>query len=110
MMRRAVALAPNDPALRQSYAEVLSWSGDRSAAIAQYDTLLAAHPDADLLMARGRMYGWSGNLAMAERDVGASAELKPTAETFAMLGDLSLARRTRASTRGICAGAGAQSR
>ena len=42
MMRRAVALAPSDPALRQSYAEVLSWSGDRAAAIAQYDTLLAA--------------------------------------------------------------------
>ena len=99
MMRRAVRLAPSDAALRQSYAEVLSWSGDRSAAIAQYDTLLAAHADADLLMARGRMYGWSGNMAMAERDVAASTELKPTAESFAMLGDLYRWRGERVQAR-----------
>jgi len=99
ILRRAVALAPSDPALRQTYAEVLSWSGDRAAAIAQYDTLLAAHADADLLMARGRMYGWSGNLPMAERDVGASAELKPTAESFAMLGDLYRWRGERVQAR-----------
>ena len=99
ILRRAVALAPSDPALRQTYAEVLSWSGDRAAAIAQYDTLLAAHADADLLMARGRMYGWSGNLPMAERDVGASTELKPTAESFAMLGDLYRWRGERVQAR-----------
>jgi tetratricopeptide (TPR) repeat protein len=99
LMRRAVAIAPNDPALRQSYAEVLSWSGDRAAAIAQYDTLLAEHPDADLLMARGRMYGWSGNLAMAEKDVAAATALKPSAENFAMLGDLYRWRGDRVQAR-----------
>ena len=99
MMRRAVALAPNDPALRQSYAEVLSWSGDRSGAIAQYDTLIDAHADADLLMARGRLHGWSGNLGLAERDVAASTALKPSAESFAMLGDLYRWRGARLQAR-----------
>jgi tetratricopeptide (TPR) repeat protein len=99
MYARAVALAPSDRPQRQSYAEVLSWSGDRPAAIAQYDTLLAEHADADLLMARGRMYGWSGNLPMAERDVAASAALKPSAENFAMLGDLYRWRGERVQSR-----------
>jgi Flp pilus assembly protein TadD len=96
MMRRAVALAPSDPALRSRMRGV-SWSGDRSAA-SRSDTLLAARPML-LLMARGRMYGWSGNMAMAERDVAAATELKPTAESFAMLGDLYRWRGERVQAR-----------
>ena len=45
------------------------------------------------------LYGWSGNLPMAERDVAASAELKPTAESFAMLGDLYRWRGERVQAR-----------
>jgi tetratricopeptide (TPR) repeat protein len=99
LLRRALSLAPNDPAARQSYADALSWSGDRAAAIAQYDTLLAAHPDADLLMVRGRLYAWSGNNALAARDVAASAALHPTAVAFATLGDLYRWRGDRVQAR-----------
>jgi tetratricopeptide (TPR) repeat protein len=88
LLRHAVALAPNDTTLRQSYAEALAWSGDRASAIAQYDTLLAGAPDPDLLMARGRLYAFSGDNVAAERDLSAAIAKRPTPEAWVMLGDL----------------------
>ena len=98
LLARAVALAPLDLTLRRSYAEVLAWSGDRAGAIAQYDALLAGTNDADLMLARGRLYAWTGNSAAAERDLCMSAALAPTPEAWVMLGDLYRWRgdRTRA--------------
>jgi tetratricopeptide (TPR) repeat protein len=89
LLRHAVALAPNDTSLRQSYAEALAWSGDRAAAVAQYDTLLlAAASNPDLLIARGRLYAMSGDNAAAERDLSAAIAKRPTPEAWVMLGDM----------------------
>jgi tetratricopeptide (TPR) repeat protein len=89
LLHHAVGLAPHDSALRQSYAEALAWSGDRASAVAQYDTLLAASPgDPDLLIARGRLYAFSGDNVAAERDLSAAIAKRPTPEAWVMLGDL----------------------
>ena len=89
LLRQAVVLAPNDTSLRQSYAEALAWSGDRAAAVAQYDTLLAASgPNPDLLLARGRLYAFSGDNVAAERDLSAALAQRPSPEGWVMLGDL----------------------
>lgn len=89
LLRHAVALAPDDAKLRQSYAEALAWSGDRASAVAQYDTLLIANgSDPDLLIARGRLYAFSGDNAAAERDLSAAIGQRPTPEAWVMLGDL----------------------
>jgi len=89
LLRHAVTMAPNDTSLRQSYAEALAWSGDRAAAVAQYDTLLAASPsDPDLLVARGRLYAFSGDNAAAVRDLSAAIAKRPTPESWVMLGDV----------------------
>jgi len=88
LLRHAVALAPNDTSLRQSYAEALAWSGDRASAVAQYDTLLAAGSNPDLLIARGRLYALSGDNAAAERDLSAAIAKRPTPEAWVMLGDM----------------------
>lgn len=89
LLRRAVALAPADTGIRQSYAEALAWSGDRASAVAQYDTLLAASgSDPDLLIARARLYAVSGDNAAAERDLSEAIAKRPTPEAWVMLGDL----------------------
>jgi len=89
LLRRAVALAPADTGIRQSYAEALAWSGDRASAVAQYDTLLAASgSDPDLLIARARLYAVSGDNAAAERDLSDAIAKRPTPEAWVMLGDL----------------------
>jgi len=89
LLRHAVALSPDDAKLRQSYAEALAWSGDRGAAVAQYDTLLSvADGDPDLLMARGRLYAFSGDNVAAERDLSAAIAKRPSPEAWVMLGDL----------------------
>jgi tetratricopeptide (TPR) repeat protein len=99
LFARAVALSPLDMELRRSYADALAWSGDRTAAIAQYDALLAGTNDPDLLLARGRLYAWSGNSEAAERDLCLSAALAPTPEAWVMLGDLYRWRGTRSRAR-----------
>jgi Flp pilus assembly protein TadD len=88
LLRHAVALAPNDTSLRQSYAEALAWSGDRASAVAQYDSLLGAGSNPDLLIARGRLNALSGDNVAAERDVSAAIAKRPTPEAWVMLGDM----------------------
>lgn len=88
LLGRAVAMLPRDYSIRRSYAEALAWSGDRGGAIAQYDTLIATGATADLLIARGRLHEWSGNGALAERDLAAAAWLEPSAHSWSALGDL----------------------
>jgi tetratricopeptide (TPR) repeat protein len=61
-LRHAVALDPDNLALRRRYMEALAWSGNRSAAAAELDRLLAlAPPSADLLQLRGDLHRWRGD-------------------------------------------------
>jgi len=99
LLARAVTLSSGDVSLRRSYAQALAWSGDRTGAIAQYDTLIAEHSDPDLLLARGQLYAWSGNSALAQRDLTASDSLRPTADAWVMLGDLHRWRGEHAAAR-----------
>jgi len=88
LLGRAVALAPSDTSARREYARALAWSGDRAGAIEQLGVLIRAHPDADDLLMRGRLYLWSGDDIRAEPDLVASARMAPRAETLVLLGDL----------------------
>jgi tetratricopeptide (TPR) repeat protein len=99
LLGRAVALAPHDAAARGSYADALAWAGDRQSAIAQYDTLLMAGPNAALLVARARLYAWTGNSAAAERDLVAANAVHEDATTWVMLGDLYRWRNDRVEAR-----------
>lgn len=88
LLGRAVALAPNDASLRQSYAEALAWAGDRKTATKQYDTLLTTRPTPELLIARGQLYELLGDGDAAERDLTQAAIMRPSPEAWVMLGDL----------------------
>lgn len=88
LLGRAVAMAPADRSLRERWAEALAWSGDRPGAIREYGVLIAARDDAKLRLARGRLLVWEGSLRAGEADLERSAELAPTYEAFALLGDL----------------------
>jgi Flp pilus assembly protein TadD len=88
LLRRAVSMSPGDVTIRRSYAEALAWSGDRGAAIVQYDTLLMTGAKADLLLARGRLHEWNGEGTLAERDLAAAAWLQPSPASWSALGDL----------------------
>ncbi len=99
LLRGAVAAAPGDARVRADYADALAWSGDRQGAIAQYDTLLTAKPDADFLIARGRLYALSGNNAVAQRDLSSANALRESAGTWVMIGDLYRWRGDRVRAR-----------
>jgi tetratricopeptide (TPR) repeat protein len=88
LLGRAVALAPSDRSLRERWAEALAWSGDRPGAIREYGVLIAGRDDATLRLARGRLLVWDGSLRAGEADLERSAELAPSYEAFALLGDL----------------------
>lgn len=61
-------LEPVDLDITVAHARVLSWAGQHPAAIALYDSVLAAAPDrADALAGRARTVAWSGDLERAER-------------------------------------------
>jgi len=107
LLKRAVALAPRDAAVRASYAQGLSWAGDRQGAIAQYDTLLMAGPNARFLVARARLYAWTGNGSAAERDLAGANAIQEEPGTWVMLGDLYRWRNDRVDARDAYARANA---
>ena len=88
LLARAIALAPDDFALRERYAQALAWSGDRTAAIAQYSRLLAGGDAARLRLARGQLRLIEGDEAGAIADLRRASELEPSYDAFASLGDL----------------------
>lgn len=101
LLGRAVALAPADRSLRERFAEALAWSGDRPGAIREYGVLIAARDDAKLRLARGRLLVWEGSLRAGEADLERSAELAPSYEAFALLGDLLRWRGDYAAARSM---------
>ena len=88
LYRRAVARAPSDTALRHDYARVLWSSRDRTAALAQYDTLLLLSPSPAWLVERARLRIAIRDRAGAERDLASAIAMRPTAEAYLVRGEL----------------------
>ena len=88
LLARAIALAPDDGALRERYAQALAWSGNRRAATAEYSRLLADGDDARLRLARGQLRLIDGDESGAVADFRRASELDPSYDAFATLGDL----------------------
>ena len=99
LLGRAVALTPDDHALRERHAQALAWSGARHAAIAEYSRLLARGEDASLLLERGELYLLVGDESSALADLERSARLMPSYDAYAAIGDLYRWRGDHARSR-----------
>ena len=88
LYRRAIARAPSDTALRHDYARSLWSAGDRSASLAQYDTLLLRFPSPSWLVERARLRVAMRDHDGAERDLAAAIAMRPTAEAHFVRGEL----------------------
>lgn len=68
----------------------LATGGHKKLAIARYTALLAEHPgNGDLLLARGRTYGWDGQYGAAESDLRTVVQQHPDyADAWSALGDM----------------------
>ncbi len=85
---RASALAPDDIALREQYAQSLAWAGDRRRSIDEYSRLIAARDDAQRRLARGLLYLYLGEESAALADLERSAQMRPTYDALAAVGDV----------------------
>jgi tetratricopeptide (TPR) repeat protein len=88
LLRRSLARAPRDTAVRHAMAGVLARAHYVADAHAQYDTLIAWHPSAPLLLERARLNASQRDLVAAEADVRASLLTRPGADAYVLLGDL----------------------
>lgn len=88
LLGRALDLAPRNDSLRLDYARALAWAGDSQRAIEQYSVLIARHPTAALLLARGELYVWRGENGRGAADLRQSVAMMPSYEAFALLGDV----------------------
>ena len=88
LLGRALALAPNDAAMRERYAQALAWAGERRAAITEYTRLLAMRDDAALRLARGQLHLLVGDESSALSDFERSVALAPSFDALAAIGDL----------------------
>ncbi|MFN2564516.1 MAG: tetratricopeptide repeat protein [Gemmatimonadaceae bacterium] len=88
LYRRAVARAPSNVQLRQSYARTLAANRQYAAAIEQYDLLVASTSDVALLTERGEVQLRRGDTEAAERDLLASIARRPTRDAYLLLGDM----------------------
>jgi hypothetical protein len=84
----ALALAPNDTALRHGVAGILADAHRYAEARAQYDTLLMATPSGPLFLERAQLRLASGDRAGAESDLWASVHAAPSSSAYLLLGDL----------------------
>ena len=84
----ALALVPNDSALRHTIAGMLADAHRYAEAVAQYDTLIARSPSASLLRERAEVRSASGDRSGAESDLWASIAAQPSNAAYLMLGDL----------------------
>jgi tetratricopeptide (TPR) repeat protein len=88
LYRRAIARAPLDTALRHDYARTLWLSGDRSASLGQYDTLLLRFPSPAWLIERAKLRVAMRDHDGAERDLASAVAMCPTAEAYFVRGEL----------------------
>jgi tetratricopeptide (TPR) repeat protein len=88
LYRRAIARAPLDTALRHDYARTLWLSGDRSASLAQYDTLLLRFPSPAWLIERAKLRVAMRDHDGAERDLASAVAMCPTADAYFVRGEL----------------------
>jgi Flp pilus assembly protein TadD len=66
-LARARAADPDDPEIRLVQARVMAWDKQYAAAILQYDSLLAQHPQLhEAALGRARTLAWSGRLGDAK--------------------------------------------
>lgn len=84
----ALALAPNDTALRHTIAGMLADAHRYAEALAQYDTLTAAGPSGPLLLERAQVELAAGDRERAESDLQASINARPSSGAYLLLGDL----------------------
>ena len=75
---QAVAIQPDDRALRRRYAEALVWAGDWNAAIGELDRVVGTDPSAGLFQRRGDLLRWRGERARARDDYRRALALDPT--------------------------------
>lgn len=87
-VRAAVDRQPGDSSIRYAFASVLTAAKRYDAAAAQYDTILARTPAAPIYLERARVNAARDRQAEAEADVRAALALKPSLETYLVLGDL----------------------
>lgn len=106
-LEAALAENPADTALRYQLARVLAGSGATEAALAEYDTLLASHPDnADWLLGRAQMLSRQGRVIDALAATSRALALAPDYEDVWRLhlaladraGDAALADTVRADS------------
>jgi tetratricopeptide (TPR) repeat protein len=88
LYRRALGRSPSDTALRHDYARTLWSAGDRSASLAQYDTLLLRFPSPSWLVERARLRVAMRDHDGAERDLASAIAMRPTAEAHFVRGEL----------------------
>lgn len=84
----ALALAPNDTALRHAIAGMLMDAHRYADARAQFDTLIESGPSGPLFLERAQVRLASGDRAGAESDLWASVSTRPSSAAYLLLGDL----------------------
>ena len=88
LTRPGLGRSPDRATLLHELADVYVSTGNRLAALAQYDTLIQLSPTATLLRERAQLRLASGDRAGAESDLWASVQLQPSGEAYLLLGDL----------------------
>jgi tetratricopeptide (TPR) repeat protein len=84
----ALALAPNDTALRHTIAGMLVDAHRYAEARAQFDTLLDTGPSGPVFLERAQVRLASGDRSGAESDLWASVSTRPSTAAYLLLGDL----------------------
>ncbi|GAC1646969.1 MAG: hypothetical protein NVS4B3_00280 [Gemmatimonadaceae bacterium] len=88
VLRDAVIRSPGDSTVRHGLASLLAADRQFIAALAEYDTLLAAGRTAPLLYERAQVDVARGDFTTAVADLHASLAVRPTIEAYFLLGDL----------------------
>ncbi len=109
-VRGFVARAPADTGFRAALVDVLLADRQYAAALAEADTIVGLTRSPATLTARARVNIASGDLGAAERDLNESIALRPSAESYLLLGDTYRWRGEFGRARGAYQSAGALKR